>query len=182
MSATLEQDPVAARREASADSIFGDDDALNAIFAALESQPFPICGASGLPANPEASKPWVLCIDDDADFSSVLRLRLEAIGVSVINAFTGMDGFQKAFSEPASAILLDFNMPNGQGDYILQRLKRNPVTMDIPVIVLTGNKDQQLQRRMLSMGAAAFLTKPLEFEDLLAVLQQQIDLPAPAGV
>lgn len=60
------------------------------------------------------SKPWVLWIDDDYDFSKVLSHRLEKLGVGVINAYDGADGFQKAFMQPASAIVLDYNMPNGK--------------------------------------------------------------------
>ena len=86
----------------------------------------------------------MLCIDDDADFSDALKIRLEDHGVAVIRAHTGMEGYRLAFTTPASAILLDFNMPDGQGDYILGRLKDNPVTRDIPVVVITGVKRQNV--------------------------------------
>jgi CheY-like chemotaxis protein len=120
--------------------------------------------------------PWVLCIDDDADFANVLKIRLEDHGVAVIRAHTGMEGYRLAFTTPASAILLDFNMPDGQGDYILGRLKDNPVTRDIPVVVITGSRDKMLERRMLAMGATAFFVKPVSFDQLREHLSKYIDI------
>lgn len=120
--------------------------------------------------------PWVLCIDDDADFTDALRIRLEQHGVAVARAFNGMAGYRLAFTSPASAILLDYNMPNGQGDYVLSRLKDNPVTRPIPVVVISGARDKTLQRRMLSMGATAFFEKPVVFEQLRDHLSNFIDI------
>lgn len=120
--------------------------------------------------------PWVLCIDDDADFSDALKIRLEDHGVAVIRAYSGIEGYRLAFTAPASAILLDFNMPNGQGDYILGRLKDNPVTRDIPVVVITGTRDKVLERRMLAMGATAFFVKPVSFDQLREHLSRYIDI------
>lgn len=145
---------------------------LNAIFAALgvnqanleESR-----GEDRLPS--EWARPWVLCVDDDSDFADMLKLRLHQHGVDVLHAFAGMEGYRFAFTHDAQAIILDQEMPDGNGEYILRRLKESPATEDIPVIVLTGRKDQALARRMHNLGAARFLTKPVDWEDLWAALQ-----------
>ncbi len=126
----------------------------------------------------EPEPPWVLCIDDDADFSDALKCRLESYGVAVIRAFSGMEGYRLAFTNPASAILLDYNMPNGQGDYVLGRLRENPVTRDIPVIVLTGIRDKSLERKMYGLGAKSYLTKPIKFETLRDELAKHIEILA----
>ena len=122
------------------------------------------------------SPPWVLCIEDDADFSLALKLKLEQHGVAVVRATEGVEGVNQAITRPADAILLDFNLPNGRGDYVLRRLKRNPVTRDIPVIVVTGVRDQKLEREMLQLGAAGFFTKPLDFQQLRDELKKHIDI------
>jgi response regulator RpfG family c-di-GMP phosphodiesterase len=127
--------------------------------------------------------PWVLIIDDDADYSAALKCRLENCGVAVVRAFNGMEGYRLAFTHPASAILLDYNMPSGQGDYILGRLKDNPATRHIPVIMLTGVRDKWLERKMYGLGASAFLTKPVPFETLRSTLAHHINiLSAPVAV
>lgn len=136
--------------------------------------------AAQIPPSPPGTEPidipWVLCIDDDADFSDALRIRLEEHGVAVARAFNGTAGYRLAFTQPASAILLDYNMPNGQGDYVLNRLKDNPVTRMIPVFIVSGMRDKVLQRRMLAMGATAFLEKPVSFENLRNHLAHYIDI------
>ena len=125
------------------------------------------------------SLPWILCIDDDADYSNVLRHRLEHYGIAVRRAFEGMEGFRFAFTQPADVILLDYELPNGRGDYILQRLKSNPVTEHIPVIVITGRKERSLERHMRSCGAANFFTKPPDMNALMNELRLHMDvLPA----
>ena len=117
------------------------------------------------------TRPWVLCVDDDPDFAATLKLRLQQHGVDVLHAFAGMAGYRSAFTHEAQAIILDQEMPDGNGEYILRRLKESPVTEDIPVIVLTGRKDQALARRMYNLGAARYLTKPVDWDDLWAALQ-----------
>jgi response regulator RpfG family c-di-GMP phosphodiesterase len=89
-----------------------------------------------------------------------------------------MEGYRLAFTNPASAILLDYNMPNGQGDYVLGRLRDNPVTKNIPVIVVTGVRDKSLERKMYGLGAKAYLTKPVPFETLRDELAKHIEILA----
>ena len=105
-----------------------------------------------------------------------LKLRLEAHGVAVVRAFDGTSGLRFAFSRPADVIILDYEMPNGRGDYIVQRLKDNPVTNGIPVIVITGRGDRLLERRLLAMGAAKFMNKPPDFCELFTELGKHIPI------
>jgi len=130
----------------------------------------------GALATEETEIPWILTIDDDADFSDALKIRLEDHGVAVARAFSGMEGFRMAFSSPASAILIDYHMPNGDGDYILSRLKDNPATRQIPVFMITGVKDKMLERRVYRLGAAGFFNKPIDFEALRRELGQYINI------
>lgn len=123
------------------------------------------------------SRPWVLHVDDDPQLREIVRLRLQAQGIRVANAGDGTAGIREAFTQPVSAIILDFEMPSGQGDYVLGRLKSNPITRDIPVIILTGLKDKFLEKRLLSLGAACCLHKPPQFDRLIGELQKHICLP-----
>lgn len=153
-------------------------DLLDNVFRLLGKEP------DSAPAGPTSEvigPPWVLHIEDDEEFSTAIKLRLEAHGVAVVRANSGVRGYTTAFTQAADAILLDFEMPGAEGDYVLRRLKDNPVTQDIPVIVLTGRHDRALARQMLNLGAERYFTKPVAFEDLLTELRRHIDI-LPAAV
>lgn len=117
---------------------------------------------------------WVLCVEDDRDFSLALQMRFQRHGITLVRAFDGVGGVQSALTRPAEAVILDYNLPNGRGDYVLRRLKANPLTRDIPVIVVSGQKRPDLEREMLHLGAARFLAKPVRFETLLEELQKHM--------
>jgi DNA-binding response OmpR family regulator len=123
--------------------------------------------------------PWILCIDDDEDFSWGLKRRLERYGLAVVRSWEGTDGVLSALTRPANLVLLDYNLPNGQGDYVLGRLKDNPITRDIPVIVLTGERDAALRRKMYNLGAAAYFNKPVDFAELVEEIRRHVALLEP---
>ncbi len=124
------------------------------------------------------SRPWVLCIDDDSEYSFSLMIRLEKKGVDVLRAFAGTEGVRYATTSQASAIILDYEMPDGNGAYVLRRLKECPATCDIPVIVLTGRNDNSIRRTLYNLGANRFLTKPCDWETLWSALENYIEVPA----
>jgi DNA-binding response OmpR family regulator len=151
---------------------------LDAVFEILGGQkPSSESGPATEPADLADRTPWILHIEDDADFSEVLSVRLKGHGIKVVRAFSGMEGYRTAFMHPANAVILDVELPNGQGDYVLRRLKENPVTRDLPVIMLTGKKERTVERKMRAMGADAFLTKPLDMKVLLRELHRFIEFP-----
>lgn len=120
------------------------------------------------------STPWVLSIDDDKAFAEGLMLRLRNEGVGFRRAFNGEDGCRKATTMTADAILLDYEMPQGNGAEVLRRLKEDPRTRSIPVITLTGRKERTIEDQMLSLGAEAFFTKPYDWPPLWAALQPHL--------
>lgn len=122
-----------------------------------------------------SDEPWVLSIEDDDDVALALRLRLQEYGVQVIRAVAGMEGYRRAFVEAPRAIILDYELPEGNGDYVLRRLKESPATSGIPVIVLTGRREANIERQMRNLGASEFLTKPLDWTRLRTTLQDILD-------
>lgn len=152
----------------------------------LLAVPVPASATACEPAAPDLAEPMapdvdsgldqpdVLCIDDDIDFGVSLKLRLAERGLNVCQANTGMQGYRMAFLQQPKAIVLDYEMQDGKGDYVLRRLKENPHTRDIPVIVLTGRPGNALQRRMDAMGAASFFGKPAAWDVLWPELKRQL--------
>ncbi|MEW4566179.1 response regulator [Bremerella sp. JC770] len=107
---------------------------------------------------------WVLSIEDDEDVALALKLRLQDLGVKTVHVSEGMAGYRNAFVNPPNAIILDYELPEGNGDYVLRRLKESPATSSIPVVVLTGRTEGFIERQMNSLGADAFFTKPFHWE------------------
>ena len=124
----------------------------------------------------QSRRPRVLYVEDDVEESNAMRMRLESLGVEVIQAFDGMEGYRMAFTEEPDVILCDFVMPEGEGDYALRRFKENPVTENVPVIFLTGRQGSDLKRRLYGQGAAGYLTKPVDTSHLVRELSRFIPI------
>lgn len=138
--------------------------------------------AAAAPGSP-SPKLTVLVIDDDPAIAKALKIRLEPHGVALLSAQTGTQGYWIALRQRPDAVILDIGMPEGHGQYVLGRLKSHPLTCDIPVIILTGHvisgrKDYGLERELLGLGATCMLTKPLQFDELLAQLRTRLPIPS----
>jgi two-component system, OmpR family, response regulator RpaA len=123
-----------------------------------------------------SKKPVVLCIDDDPDICQCLQIQLEHLGLEVQTALFGTHGYWDALVRRPDVIITDLRMPQGSGDYVIELLKRNPKTRNIPIIVLTGRRDPELKRYLTGMGIAKFFCKPLAFEELCNELALHIPL------
>jgi len=125
---------------------------------------------------PNAAWPTILCIDDDPQIPETIGLRLNQYEVNVLSAGHGMHGFWLAMTIRPGLILTDIHMPQGTGDHIIDCLRHNTDTHDIPIIVLTGQRDPQLERRLRERGADEFIIKPVPFETLRTAIQRYIPL------
>ena len=122
------------------------------------------------------SWPTVLCIDDDPQIVETIKLRLRQYEVEVVSAYYGMHGFWQAMTDKPDLIITDLRMPQGRGDYLVKSLRSNSDTRAIPVIVLTGQRDSELEHTMRSLGAQEFFTKPARFDQLAAAIARYIPL------
>jgi DNA-binding response OmpR family regulator len=141
----------------------------------VEAAPEPLPSEEAAPAPP---RPKIVCIDDDPEISKLVKLRLEPLGIDVVRAFSGMQGYWTCLDTKPRVIITDLSMPDGEGNYLVHRLKFNPATESIPILVLTGRDNPAVRRQMLSLGADGFLTKPLVMSELLTQLRRHMDLPA----
>jgi adenylate cyclase len=111
----------------------------------------------------------VLAIDDDPDVVLLLKENLADAGYRVVGAANGAEGLKLARELKPSAITLDIVMPGTDGWQVLHGLKADPATRDIPVLLLTVVDQKDLGYRL---GAADYLMKPFERDDLIAALQR----------
>ncbi len=118
----------------------------------------------------------ILSIDDDPDTSQAIGVRFQDYNADLLSAFHGMQGFRLATVERPDLIITDINMPQGPGDCIVECLKRNAETCNIPLIVLSGCRNSQLERRMRDLGVDEFIAKPCRLDDLLAIMKKYVQL------
>ncbi|MDH3600224.1 MAG: response regulator [Candidatus Tectomicrobia bacterium] len=113
--------------------------------------------------------PMVLVIDDDPAVHDLMRRFLSKDGVHVVTAVSGEEGLQLAKTLQPAAITLDVMMPEMDGWSVLTALKAEPEVADIPVIMLTIVDDRN---RGYALGASDYLTKPIDWNRLAALLQK----------
>jgi hypothetical protein len=126
---------------------------------------------SPAPAAAERATPavgTVLVIDDEAAIRDLMQRYLAKEGFRVVAAAGGEEGLQLARELRPDAITLDVMMPGLDGWAVLTALKADPAVADIPVIMLTIVDDKNLG---YALGAADYLTKPIERDRLLTVLR-----------
>ena len=116
--------------------------------------------------------PSVLCVDDDADLTRLLKVRLQQCKVTVTRACSGRDGLRLARSHRPSAIISDLGMAGGDGEYLIRRLQSRPSTASIPVLILSGLDDPTRINVAYRMGATSVLKKSDPFDVLVEELKR----------
>jgi signal transduction histidine kinase/CheY-like chemotaxis protein len=109
----------------------------------------------------------VLYIEDNpANVEVVARYLRGRPNTKLVSAISGRVGIECAVRDVPDIIMLDLNLPDLQGDEVLNELKADPATAAIPVVVLSADASHGVIRRLLAGGAFAYLTKPIELAEL----------------
>lgn len=116
----------------------------------------------------------ILIVDDGATNRIVLKVKLTAAFYYPMLASTGAEGIRLARNEQPDIILLDLKLPDMGGVEVLRRLRADPVTRAIPVIVVSAAGDTSARIAALQAGADAILPKPVEDQMLLARMRSLI--------
>jgi two-component system, cell cycle response regulator len=110
----------------------------------------------------------ILVVDDVATNRIVMKVKLAAACYAVLQADCGVAALRIAKAEQPDLILLDVLMPDMSGVAVCEKLKADPATADIPVILITALADQDSKMQGLQRGADDYLTKPVDEVTLLA--------------
>jgi len=113
-------------------------------------------------------KPFILVVDDNKITTKLLRRYLEANGYDAQEAYDGVDCLEKVQQKHPDAIVLDVMMPRMDGYETVKRLKENPDTAHIPVVIVTALNDIPNQLKSIDAGADDFLSKPIEEKLLIS--------------
>jgi DNA-binding response OmpR family regulator len=114
----------------------------------------------------------ILVADDDRQLSTLLCQMLQGAGHQAFPAFDGASTMMAAVRTPApDLILLDLQMPAGDGQTTLAKLKASAKTTNIPVVVLSATADALTQTKVRALGAATFLAKPVDPDTFIDVIE-----------
>lgn len=119
------------------------------------------------PADSAAESIHVLYIEDNpANIEVVTRFLQTRPAMRLQSVMSGQAGLEVATRELPDLILLDLHLPGLHGDEVLKRLRDKPATADIPVAILSAEAAHAVVRRMRASGVIAYLTKPLDLNEL----------------
>jgi DNA-binding response OmpR family regulator len=121
-------------------------------------------------------KSKILIVEDDADLSRALVMRLKANGFHPTRVSDTVQALRQIRIEPPDLILLDLGLPGGDGFLLMDRLSLLPI--DVPVIVLTARDPLDNEERSFQAGASAFFQKPVDNDALLKSIRSLLALSA----
>ncbi len=130
-----------------------------------------------------ANEVSILIVEDDAGHARLIEKNLKRAKIS--NSITRVENGQEAvdflFSEGAFVgkarpspllVLLDLNMPVMDGYQVLEKMKADPRTQKVPVVVLTTTDDAREVSRCYELGCSVYITKPVDYESFCEAIQQ----------
>jgi CheY-like chemotaxis protein len=112
-------------------------------------------------------KPTVLLIEDNETNRHLATFLLEKIGCAVSHAHDGARGLALAESTAPALVVLDIQMPEMDGYEVASRLRAQPATTGIPILVVTSYAQSGDRQRALALGVADYLEKPFEPDDFI---------------
>ena len=125
---------------------------------------------------PTIGKTKILIVDDNSDLRKLLALVLKHSNYDTVEAATGLEALKQARATRPDLILMDLVMPDVTGDEVMRRLKADPLTRNMPVIVTTAFLSGTLVDRAIAVGAAEVLYKPFHLKSLHVVMQRHLSV------
>ena len=122
----------------------------------------------------------ILIVDDDPDVRHGMQVRLKANHYDTFFAVDALSSMVEARKHEPDLIILDLGLPAGDGFIVMERFRIIPDLAVIPIIVVSARDARANKGRAIKAGAKAFLQKPVDTAELLAVIRQALGEPAPA--
>jgi DNA-binding response OmpR family regulator len=116
----------------------------------------------------------ILIVEDDPDVRKGMHVRLQASNYDTFFAADAISSVSEARKHQPDLILLDLGLPGGDGFTVMERFKTNPHLAVIPIIIVSARTGHDNRVRAMKAGAKAFLEKPVDNAELLAVIRQAL--------
>ncbi|HID39035.1 MAG TPA: hybrid sensor histidine kinase/response regulator [Calditrichaeota bacterium] len=126
--------------------------------------------------SPEQRTAKILIVDDNKENLNLVAYFLKPQNYNIITAMDGLEALQKVETEKPDIILLDIMLPKMDGFQVCDRIKKNPSTKFIPIIMITALKELKDKIHSLEVGADDFISKPFENVELLARVKSLLRL------
>lgn len=112
--------------------------------------------------------PTILIVEDEQPIREMLRFALNAAGYETIEAADTHEARVRLAESVPELILLDWMLPSGSGIDLLRQIKKDELTQDVPIIMLTARVEDEYKVKGLETGADDYITKPFSMRELLA--------------
>jgi CheY-like chemotaxis protein len=122
----------------------------------------------------------VLVVEDSPVIQRLIAVCLRPAGCEVDTRDDGKSGLDAVLADPPDLLILDVGLPLMDGWEVLERIRSNPETERLKVLVLTAHAQEETRRRAEGGGADAFVTKPFRPDDLRRVATDLLDGTSPA--
>jgi two-component system phosphate regulon response regulator PhoB len=123
----------------------------------------------------ETKKPLVLVADDDAEVAGLVAISMRRAGFNVVTAANGEQALELALEYRPAAAVLDIMMPNMNGYELVHRLKEEPETADMPIVLLSARAGALDRDYGLRIGADAYIRKPFPPKELGETVRRLIE-------
>jgi CheY-like chemotaxis protein len=140
-----------------------------------EKKPGAHASPPGRAAQPGPQPKNILIIDDDTSFGRVVCTHLSGHGYEVNLALDGINGLKQAFLKRPDLVLLNLILPAGGGETVLANLRKSPESGGVPIFVMSSLlSPKKLEEKARELGAQGFISKPIDPEDLLYIIESVI--------
>lgn len=132
-----------------------------------------------MPTNaPPPTEYQALVVEDSPMMRQLLVFALSRVKqLKVTEADDGVDGLKKLAGGRFDIILTDINMPIMDGLKLVKRVRTDPVHKDVPIVIITTESAEEDRQRALSLGANAYITKPIQAPQVIAKVRELLNLP-----
>ncbi len=129
---------------------------------------------SGALDGPDAAATRILVVDDVTANREILKRRLMRRGFSVAEASGGYEAIRIVEEGPIDLILLDIMMPDLDGTDVVRAIRRTRSALDLPIVMVSAKCLSDDVAQSMEVGANAYISKPVDFPLMLAVIDEQM--------